>query len=65
MPKPIHITTPWATPEEWAKLYPISKERERELQALVDQFKAMHPAREEQTVTSIKLEKRRKRASAA
>ena len=65
MREPIHITTPWPTPEEWAKHFPISKAREKALQALVDEFKAMHPNREDETVTSIEPEKRRKRASAA
>jgi hypothetical protein len=65
MREPIHITTPWPTPEEWAKYYPISKESEKAVQALVDEFKAMHPNREDETVNSAEPEKRRKRASAA
>jgi hypothetical protein len=65
MRKRIHITAPRATLDEWAKLYPISKASEKALRALVEDFKAMHPNREDETVTSIEPEKRRKRASAA
>lgn len=65
MRKPVHITAPPPTPEEWAKHFPISKRREKALRALVNEFKAMHPNREDETVTSIDPEKRRKRASAA
>jgi hypothetical protein len=65
MRKPIHITAPRPTPEEWAKHFPISKTSEKALQVLVDEFKAMHFNREDETVSSIEPEKRRKRASAA
>jgi len=65
MRKRIHLTTPWPTPEEWAKLYPISKESEKALRALVEEFKATHSNREDETVNSAEPEKRRKRASAA
>jgi hypothetical protein len=47
------------------KLFPIPKARRKELQALVDEFKALLSNREEAPVTSIEPEKRRKRASAA
>jgi hypothetical protein len=65
MPEPIHITAPRPTLEEWEKHFPISKARKRALQALVDEFKAMHSNRENEPVSSIEPEKRRKRASAA
>jgi len=65
MRKPIHITAPRPTLEEWAKHFPISKARKKELQALVDEFKANHSSREDEPVSSIQPEKRRKRASAA
>jgi len=65
MRKPIHITAPRPTLEEWAKHFPISKASEKALQALVDEFKAMHSNRGNEPVSSIEPEKRRKRASAA
>jgi hypothetical protein len=43
----------------------ISKARKKELQVLVDEFKARLSNLEEEPVTSIAPEKRRKRASAA
>jgi hypothetical protein len=65
MPKSVHITAPWPTQEEIEKLFPISKARKKELQALVDEFKAQLSRREDASVTPIAAEKRRKRASAA
>ena len=65
MPKSVHITAPRPTQEEWEKYFRISKTRKKELQALVDEFKAQLSRREESPVTSIEPEKRRKRASAA
>jgi len=65
MRKPIHITTPWPTPEEMEKRFPISKASEKALQALVDEFKATLSNRDEASVNSAEPEKRRKRASAA
>jgi hypothetical protein len=65
MRKPIHITAPPPTLEELAKRFPISKASEKAIQALVDEFKAMHFKREDEPVSSAEPEKRRKRASAA
>jgi hypothetical protein len=65
MRKPIYITAPWPTHEEMVKHLRISKARKKELQVLVDEFKAKLSNQEEVTVTSIGPEKRRKRASAA
>jgi hypothetical protein len=65
MRKPIHITAPWPTPEEMERQFPIPKARQRELQMLVDEFKATISNREEVPVNSSEPEKRRKRASAA
>jgi hypothetical protein len=65
MSKPVHITTPWPTPEELAKRFPISKASEKALQALVDEFRATLSNREEVSVNFVEPEKRRKRASAA
>jgi len=63
MPKPIHITALPPTPEEIARLFPISKASEKALLALVEEFKASHPHREDAPASSIRPEKRRKRAS--
>jgi hypothetical protein len=65
MRKPIRITAPPPTPEEWAKHFPISKASEKALQALVDEFRAQLSHIEEAPAASMKPEKRRKRASAA
>ncbi|MGA3344805.1 MAG: hypothetical protein ABSC76_08055 [Terracidiphilus sp.] len=66
MPRPVaHITAPWPTQEEMVKHLRISKARKKELQVLVDEFKARLSKLEEEPVTSIAPEKRRKRASAA
>jgi hypothetical protein len=65
MPKSVHITAPRTTHEERVKQLRISKAREKELQALVDEFKTMLSNREEALVNSIEPEKSRKRASAA
>jgi hypothetical protein len=66
MPRPVaHITAPWPTQEEMEKSPVSPKARKRELQPLVDEFKAQLSHREEAPVTSIEPEKRRKRASAA
>lgn len=65
MRKPIHITTPWPTQEEMAKRFRIPKARQRELQTLVDEYKAKLSPLQEPPVTLVEPEKRRKRASAA
>jgi hypothetical protein len=65
MRKPIHIAAPRPTLEERARRLRIPKARQQELQILVDEFKAQLSRREEETVTSIEPEKRRKSASAA
>jgi hypothetical protein len=65
MRKPIHITAPWPTREEWTKHFPISKASEKAIQELVDEFKATLSNRGETHVNSTEPEKRRKRASAA
>ena len=66
MPRPVaHITTPWPTQEELEKRFHIPKDRRKEFQALVDEFKALLSHREDAPTTSIEPEKRRKRASAA
>jgi len=65
MPKPIHITAPRTTHEQRVKQLRVPKAREKELQALVDKFKAEFSNREDALVSSIEPEKRRKRASAA
>jgi hypothetical protein len=65
MRKPIHLPARWTTLEEWEKHFRIPKARKKELQALVDEFKATLSNREEVPVNSIEPEKRRKSASAA
>jgi hypothetical protein len=65
MHKPIYITAPRPTLQELEKHFRISKARKKELQVLVDEFKATLSKREEAPVSSIEPEKRRKRASAA
>lgn len=65
MRKPIHITAPRPTPEEWERHFRVSKARKKELQVLVDEFKTLLSNRKEASVNSIEPEKRRKRASAA
>ena len=65
MHKPIHITTPRPTLEQMEKHYRIPKSRRKELQLIVDQFKATLPNKGEINVNTTELEKRRKRASAA
>ena len=65
MRKPIRITAPWSTLEEIEKRFPVPKARKKELQRLVDEFKATLSNREEAPVGLIEPEKRRKRASAA
>jgi hypothetical protein len=65
MRKPIHITAPRPTLEERAKQLRIPKARQKELQALVDEFKATLSNWKEAPTNSIEPEKRRKRASAA
>jgi hypothetical protein len=65
MHKPIYITAPRPTDDELVGHLRISKARKKELQVFVDEFKAQLSRQEEAHVTSIKPEKRRKRASAA
>jgi hypothetical protein len=65
MRKPIYITAPRPTQEEMVRHLRISKARKKELQMLVDEFKARLSHQEEATVNLIEPEKRRKRASAA
>ncbi len=65
MPKSVHITAPGPTHEEMVKRFPITKASEKALRILVNEFKDQLSRQEEAPVTSIRPEKRRKRASAA
>jgi hypothetical protein len=65
MRKPIHIAAPRTTLEERARQLRISKARQKELQALVDEFKARLCNRERAPASSREPEKRRKSASTA
>ena len=65
MRKPIHLTFSPPTLEELEKRFPIPKARKKEIQELVDLYKATLVNPEASPAHSIQLEKRRKRASAA
>ena len=65
MPKSVYITAPPPTLEDLEKHFRISKARKKELQALVDEFKAQLARQKATPVNSREIEKRRKRASAA
>jgi|HubBroStandDraft_5_1064220.scaffolds.fasta_scaffold587545_2 hypothetical protein len=65
MPKSVHITAPRPTFEEMTKHLRISKARKKELQVIVDGFRAELAPLEHAPVTTARPEKRRKRASAA
>jgi len=65
MHKPIRLTFPPPTLEEFEKHYRISKARKKELLAMVEKFKATLSNPDETPVDSIEPEKRRKSASAA
>jgi len=65
MPKSVYITAPPPTLKELEKHFGISKTRKKELQALVDEFKAQLSRQKATPVNSRDMEKRRKRASAA
>jgi hypothetical protein len=65
MRKPIHITAPWPTQEEIDRRFPVPKARRKELQALIDEFKAMLDNGENAPEISLDPGKRRKRAPAA
>ena len=64
MPKSVHITGPRPTHQEMVGHLRISKARKKELQVLVDEFKAQLHL-EEAPATPTRPEKRRKSASAA
>jgi hypothetical protein len=65
MSKSVQITAPQLTLKERVKHLRISKARKKELQILVDQFKAQLSNQKTAFVNSVEPEKRRKRASAA
>ena len=65
MPKSVYITAPPPTLQEMEKHFGISKARRKELQVLVDEFKAQLSRQKASPVNSREPEKRRKRASAA
>jgi hypothetical protein len=65
MPKSVYITARRPTLEEMEKNWRISKARKKELQVLVNEFKAQLSRREQAPMALIGPEKRRKRASAA
>jgi hypothetical protein len=65
MRKPIHIASPEPTLEERVKHLRVPKARQKELQVLVDEFRAKLSDQEQSSPGSMKPEKRRKSASAA
>jgi hypothetical protein len=65
MPKPVHISAPQTTHEQRVKQLRIPKDRRKELQALVDEFKARLAHRQELPVNPIEPEMSSKSASAA
>ncbi len=66
MPKSVHITTPYPTSEEVAKLYRIPKRRQRELEALAQGlFKQMKAEQARKGSSPTEKEEKRKDASAA
>ncbi len=65
MPKSVHITARRPTLEERVKHLRISKARKKELQLLVDKFKAQISSQRVASENFAEPEKRRKRASAA
>jgi hypothetical protein len=66
MPKPIRITTPWPDPEEEARRLRIPKRRQKELNALAEEFvRRLRQAQETSDGNTGEKRKKRKNASAA
>lgn len=66
MPKRIHITTPRPTPDEVAEIFHIPKRRQKELQALAEEFvKNLRESRRNSGDQTAEKRKKRKNASAA
>lgn len=66
MPRRIHITTPWPTPEEVASRFHIPKRRQKELNALAEEFvRRLQQAPKTSEGKSVAKGKKRKNASAA
>jgi hypothetical protein len=63
MRKPIHITTPRPTFEEVAKIYKISKRRQKEIKALADEL--VRQMKKEEEASAAGKGKKRKNAAAA
>ncbi len=66
MPKSVHITTPWPTSEEVAKRFPIPKRRQRELEAMAQEFvRELNSQEKRARGRVVEKEEKRKDASAA
>jgi hypothetical protein len=66
MPKPVHITTPYPTFEEVAKIYRIPKRRQKELEALAQHaFEQMKAEKASAGARVTEKEEKPKDASAA
>lgn len=66
MPKPVHITTPWPTPEDEAKRLGISKRRQKVIKALAEEiFEQMKRENGASPYKVVEQGKKRKHATAA
>jgi hypothetical protein len=66
MRKPIHITTPWPTPEEVARRFRISNRRQKELNAMAEEiFRQLQKENGASAGKAVDQRKKRKNASAA
>jgi hypothetical protein len=66
MPKTVHITTPWPTSEEVARRFRISKRREKELDAMAEEFFKQREANSKSRNSKANhREEKRKNASVA
>jgi uncharacterized protein YdaU (DUF1376 family) len=66
MLKTVHITTPWPTSEEVAKRFRISKRRQKELDAMAEEFfKQQETKGRSRNIKANHREEKRKNASAA
>lgn len=66
MPRPVHITTPWPTPEEEAKRLRIPVARQKELRAMAEKyFKQLEADKNGVKGTVIRRSEKPQHASAA
>ena len=66
MPKRVHVTTPYPTFEEVARIYGIPRRRQKELEALAQKlFQQMKAEQARPGTSPVEKEENRKDASAA